>query len=149
MPIARHVRPWVQDVSGKLIKYRAPIAAKNRVPGDPTHFEKETASIKTSWNNICAEAKVEGATPKTLRHTMLTWLAMRGVPKEQRERLAGHAAAGTTSINYEHLTPDYLRAAIRELDAFFAELTRHTSVHLRSGYDPMAPIMDVIEGGRR
>ncbi|HEX9955508.1 MAG TPA: tyrosine-type recombinase/integrase [Allosphingosinicella sp.] len=148
VPMARHVRPWVEDVQGKLIKYRAPIAVRNQVPGGPTHFEKDTASIKTAWNAICREAKVEGATPKTLRHTMLTWLATCGVPKEERMALAGHAAQDTTSRNYEHLTPDYLRAAIREVDEFFRELTRHTRTHLRGGYDPMAPIVGIIEGGR-
>jgi hypothetical protein len=61
------------------------------IPGGPTHFERETASIKTSWNSVCEDAGIEGATPKTLRHTMLTWLAERGVPAEQRQKLAGHS----------------------------------------------------------
>jgi integrase len=75
------------------------------------------------------------ATPKTLRHTMLTWLAERGVPYEQRTALAGHASKGTTARNYEHLTPNYLRGAIREIDAFFEELAKHTTAHLRSAND--------------
>jgi len=74
---------------------------------------------------------VKGASPKTLWHTMLTWLAMRGVPKEQRSALAGHVAGDTTARNYEHLSPDYLRAAIDQIDAFFEELAKHTSAHLR------------------
>ena len=72
-----------------------------------------------------------GATPKTLRHTMLTWLARRGVPNEQRMALAWHAAQDTTARNYEHLSPDYLVAAIREVDTFFEALYEHTSAHLR------------------
>jgi len=78
VPIAKTVRPWVEGIEGKLIKYRVPIAEKNRVPGRPTHFERDTKSIKTTWNTVCDDAGVKGATPKTLRHTMLTWLAERG-----------------------------------------------------------------------
>lgn len=72
VPIARSVRPWVSSVEGKLISYRVPIAEKNRIPGGPTHFERPTSSIKTAWKAVCEDAGVAGATPKTLRHTMLT-----------------------------------------------------------------------------
>lgn len=93
---------------------------------------------KTVWNATCRAAGVEGATPKTLRHTMLTWLARRGVRKEQRMALAGHSAQDTTARNYEHLAPDYLQAAIHEVDAFFDELSKHTKVHLRYASDTQA-----------
>lgn len=135
VPIARHVLPWVAGVEGKLIKYRVPIAKKNQVPGGPQFFERETRSIKTVWKAVCKNAGVKGASPKTLRHTMLTWLAMRGVPKEQRSAFAGHVARDTTARNYEHLSPDYLRSAIVQIDAFFEELGKHTSVHLRYAND--------------
>ena len=128
VPIAAAVRPWVEGIEGKLIKYRVPTSAKTQAAGGPHYFERETRSIKTSWNAACADAGVCGATPKTLRHTMLTWLASRGVPFEQRRMLAGHSAQGTTARNYEHLSPDYLKAAIAEVDAFFVELRKHTAV---------------------
>ena len=66
---------------------------------------------------------------------MLTWLAERGVHPEQRQVLAGHARQGTTARNYEHLSPSYLREAVAEIDAFFAELTKHTKAHLRYAGD--------------
>lgn len=135
VPIARHVLPWVAGVKGKLIKYQVPIAKRNQVPGGPGFFERETRSIKTVWKAVCEDAGVKGASPKTLRHTMLTWLAMRGVAKEQRGALAGHVARDTTARNYEHLSPDYLRAAIDQVDAFFEELAKHTSAHLRYAND--------------
>ena len=131
VPIAKHVRPWIEGLEGKLIRYRIPIAEKNRVPGGPTQFERETRSIKNVWNAVCHDAGIEGATPKTLRHTMLTWLANRGVPAEQRQMLAGHSPQGATARNYELLSPDYLQAAIREVDALFGELAKHTKVPLR------------------
>ena len=58
---------------------------------------------------------------------MLTWLAERGVPYEQRQMLAGHSARGTTSRHYEHLSPFYLKDAIAEVDAYFDELRKLTS----------------------
>lgn len=131
VPIAKAVQPWVSGIEGKLISYRVPIAERKRVPGGPTHFTRPTASIKTAWKAACMDAGVKGATPKTLRHTMLTWLAERGVPSEQRQMLAGHRPQGTTARNYEHLAPTYLRAAIAEIDAYFDELAKLTSAHLR------------------
>jgi len=47
--------------------------------------------------------------------------------------LAGQVALDTTARNYEHLSPDYLRAAIDEVDAFFEELVKQISAHLRYG----------------
>ena len=142
VPIARHVLPWVTGIKGKLIKYRVPIAERNRVPGGPEFFERETKSIRTCWNKICADAEINGASPKTLRHTMLTWLAMRGVPKEQRNALGGHVARDTTARNYEHLSPDYLRAAVDQIDAFFDELSKHTHAHLRYANDTACEVAE-------
>lgn len=45
--------------------------------------------------------------------------------------LAGHAAQDTTAKNYEHLSPHYLRAAVAEIDAYFDELAKLTTAHLR------------------
>ncbi|MDQ3144949.1 MAG: site-specific integrase [Pseudomonadota bacterium] len=131
VPIAAAVLPWVSGMEGKIIAYRVPIAERNRTPGGPTHLVRETRCIKTAWKAICKDAGVTGATPKTLRHTMLTWLAERGVPKEQRMTLAGHSAQDTTAKNYEHLSPQYLRAAVAEIDAYFDVLADLTTAHLR------------------
>jgi integrase len=125
VPMAKAVRPWVVGIEGKLIKYRVPITRAEGGQG-PEFFVRETRSIKTSWKAACEDAGVTGATPKTLRHTMLTWLAERGVPYEQRQILAGHSARGTTARHYEHLSPSYLKAAIEEVDAYFVELRKLT-----------------------
>ena len=138
VPIAHAVRPWLVGVKGKIIKYKVPIAERHRAPGGPTHFERATSSVRTSWNAACRDAGVEGASPKTLRHTMLTWLAERGVPREQREMFAGHRPQGTTSRNYEHLSPSYLRDAIAGVDAFFERLSEHTQAHVRYSCDTRA-----------
>jgi integrase len=139
VPMAKAVRPWVVGIEGKLIKYRVQLAAGE--PGRaPEYFERETKSIKTSWNKACADAGVAGATPKTLRHTMLTWLAERGVPYEQRQVLAGHSARGTTARHYEHLSPSYLKAAIKEVDAYFVGLRKLTSAVDGPAVHPMKNI---------
>lgn len=143
IPLAKHVRPWVKGIRGKLIRYRVPIAEKNREPGAPDFFERETRSIRTAWNAICAEAGIEDATPKTLRHTMLTWLAQRGVPLEQLQLLAGHSSKSTTARNYIHLSPDYLQTAIDQIDAIFEELAKHTKVFLPCPSDPKRKLRDV------
>ena len=52
-------------------------------------------------------------------------------PQEQRMTLAGHSAQDTTAKNYEHLSPQYLSAAIAEIHAYFDELSKLTSAHLR------------------
>ncbi len=126
VPMAKAVRPWVIGIEGKLIKYRVAISRGDAGEG-AEFFERETKSIKRSWNAACDEAGVSGATPKTLRHTMLTWLAERGVPYEQRQILAGHSARGTTARHYEHLSPSYLKTAIEQVDVYFAELRKLTS----------------------
>jgi len=56
--------------------------------------------------------------------------------------LAGHAAQDTTARNYEHLSPDYLTTAIREVDAFFDERSKHTSAHLRYANDTEAEALE-------
>jgi hypothetical protein len=66
---------------------------------------------------------------------MLTRFATRDVPKEQRMAFADHEAQDTTARNYEHLTPGYLGAVIREVDCFFDEPCRHTTAHLRYASD--------------
>ena len=64
-------------------------------------------------------------------------------PQEQRMTLAGHSAQDTTAKNYEHLSPQYLSAAIAEIDTYFDELSKLTSAHLRyrndtTSADPVA-----------
>ena len=76
--------------------------------------------------------------PGTLRRTMLTWLAGRGVPKEQRMAI-GHKPQDYQAENYDRLTRDYLQAAVHEIDAFFDELTKHTDSHLRYSCDTREP----------
>lgn len=47
--------------------------------------------------------------------------------------LAGHKPQDTTMKNCEQARPDYLRAAVQEIDALFTELSKHMRVRLRYG----------------
>ncbi len=60
---------------------------------------------------------VPEAGPARLDDTMWEPGLTRGEPKEQRIALAGHKPQDTTARNHEHLTPDYLQAAVLEIDA--------------------------------
>ena len=77
-------------------------------------------------------ADVAGALPAALMHAGLD---VRVLIPGYRQVLAGHARQGTTARNYEHLSPDYLRDAIAQIDAFFDELAKHTKAHLRYARD--------------
>lgn len=69
-------------------------------------------------------------TPNTLRHTIHTFLAAKGVPKAQIDTAAGHATDAGTGDRYNHLRPGYLMDFIAGVEAFWAEVGKFTSVHL-------------------
>lgn len=172
VPIAGHVLPWVKGIKGKIIKLEMTTKEGNIVTRDTISIktawrdichdagvvrpklvdkedEKTKKIVKVPVLDDDGNPVMEpDATPKTLRHTMLTWLAKKGVPKEQRMILAGHAPRDTTAKNYEHLTPDYLADAIRAIDGWFEELSKHTSAHLRSVCDPEPVKLKVVNGGK-
>ncbi len=69
--------------------------------------------------------------PNTLRHSIHTFLAARGVPKAQIDTAAGHATDDGTGDRYNHLRPAYLTDFIDGIEAFWSEVGRFTQVHLR------------------
>ncbi|MDB5715222.1 MAG: hypothetical protein JWO15_2619, partial [Sphingomonadales bacterium] len=68
--------------------------------------------------------------PNTLRHSIHTFLAARGVPKAQIDTAAGHATDDGTGDRYNHLRPAYLTDFIAGIEAFWTEVSKHTNVHL-------------------
>ncbi|HEX7874145.1 MAG TPA: hypothetical protein VF475_14625 [Sphingobium sp.] len=75
-------------------------------------------------------------TPNSLRHTIITEMHRRGVPEAQIDAAAGHIGEGTGKRNYRHLRPDYLAQLIDAVESYWSELTRYTTVHLRSQHGP-------------
>lgn len=88
-------------------------------------------------------------TPNTLRHTIITEMHARGVAEAQIEAAAGHIGEGTNKRNYRHLRPDYLAELIESVEAYWQDMKRHTTVHLRSHCGPTVVSLAAARAGRR
>lgn len=179
VPICPTLAPWLEGLSGKVITYRTPIAEKNRQPDGPAYFEKPCHDLGNSFDKclvaagICREVfddagnqiwlpprrklgeiearpKLTGiGTPNTLRHTIITEMHRRGVPEGQIDTAAGHAGDSTGTRNYRHLRPDYLAELVTAVESYWSELTRFTTVHLRSQCGPKVVSMASARAGQR
>ncbi|MFS0737523.1 phage integrase SAM-like domain-containing protein [Sphingomonas sp. 1P06PA] len=179
VPVAPTLAPWLEGISGKVIKYRAAIAEKNRQPDGPEYFERDCYDLGNAFDACLIEAgitrpvldasgqpvmltarrklgetdarpKLRGrGTPNTLRHTAITEMHRRGVAEAQIEAAAGHAGEGTNKKNYRHLRPDYLAELIEAVDAYWSEMTRLTTVHLRSQCGPTVVSLAAARAGQR
>ena len=45
VPIAPTLKPWLEDLTGKVIRYRVPIAARKRTDAGPAFFERDTYDV--------------------------------------------------------------------------------------------------------
>lgn len=70
--------------------------------------------ISRDVGGVIKEAKLEGVSVHTLRHTFASHLAMAGVPIRTIQILMGHANITTTMI-YAHLSPEHLQGAVEKL----------------------------------
>jgi len=85
---------------------------------------RKVASIKTTWRKLRVAAALPAwFIPKTVRHTIATWLRQRGVPAWEVSGLLGHHAAGTTD-RYAKFDPKYLGDARRVLEEIVVDLAR-------------------------
>jgi len=59
VPVVPTLAPWLEDIDGKVIRYRVPIAEKNRHEGGPAHYERDTHDIGRAFEAclIAAHAK--------------------------------------------------------------------------------------------
>jgi len=153
VPIAPTLKPWLENAEGQIIQYQAP--RKPGPDGTPalpfTRTTSGSGAIRRAFAACCiaaAKAGTEGlaikegerwralATPNTLRHTVITELHRRGVPEAQIETAAGHRGEGTNKRNYRHLRPDYLAELIEAIEAYWQDMTKHTTAHQRSQHGP-------------
>ena len=158
VPIAPTLRPWLGEGTGKVIQYRT--SKFDAETGEWQEIVKPTNSIRTAFAKCLIEAGIceperdaqgdvimlpprsklgETETrPKmraigsvnTLRHTASTEMHRRGVPEAQIDLAAGHAGVGTNKKNYRHLRPDYLAELIDGVEAFWADVGKHTDAHI-------------------
>ncbi len=168
VPIAPTLAPWLEGLSGKVVRYRAPRSAENNATDEVDYFERHTSDIGKAFAACLVEAGIRRpdlelcrhamdekgvpimlpprkklgeteprpkvvaiGTPNTLRHSIHTYLAARGVPKAQIDAAAGHATDEGTGDRYNHLRPAYLTDFIAGIESFWAEVTRYSTVHLR------------------
>jgi site-specific recombinase XerD len=173
VPIAPTLKPWLEGLEGKVIRYRAPTTQATRDAGGPDFFERPTADLGNSFKACLVEAgnlypqfglseHIEDAegnpvwlpprkhlgetkprpsmkavgSPNTLRHSIHTFLASRGVPKAQIDTAAGHATDDGTGDRYNHLRPAYLKDFVRGIEAFWKQVGKYTTVHLQSQCNP-------------
>lgn len=136
-------RPWLDEMSGKLVIYRAPRKPdKNGEPQEP--YVRDTKSIRTAWKKLLADAGVPYRSPNTLRHTIISEMHALGVPEAQIDLASGHAGEGTNKRNYRHLRPEYLRDLTDGIESYFLRMDKHTQAHLR--YQRDTKIVRMVSG---
>lgn len=77
---------------------------------------KPVKSIKKGFFRACERAGLKGVSPHVLRHTAACWLAMDGASMKEIAHLLGHKDSRITERIYIHLSPDYLRNAVKSLE---------------------------------
>lgn len=165
VPIAPTLAPWLEGLSGKVIRYTVAASKARIAAGHPATFEYPVADVGKAFEKCLLEAGclhpdlglshhardkkgqllwlparaklgetarrpyIKGiGTPNTLRHSIHTYLAARGVPKAQIDTAAGHATDAGTGDRYNHLRPDYLKDFIAGVEAFWEDVSSYSPV---------------------
>jgi len=81
------------------------------------------------FRNLARKAGVK-ATPYTLRHTVATWLATRGVNSWERDMFMGHRRPDGNAMGnrYAHYEPKYLRGASNAIEALYEAIAAEMKV---------------------
>jgi len=89
-----------------------------KLPADSTLFvswqEKPMSDPRMWFAAACSEAKIEGVTWHTLRHTFASRLVMAGVDLKTVQELMGHKTIAMTA-RYAHLSPEHKLSALERL----------------------------------
>jgi integrase len=110
IPMADALRPWVTRSDGHLVEYRG----------------KPVRKINAVFRNV-RDAAGLGAdvVPYSLRHTMATELAGRGVPELEISAMLGHVMPNNrTSARYVKYRPDFMAASRQAVDEVINEIGR-------------------------
>ena len=86
-------------------------------PGQPLK------NIKRTWKTLCRMAKLENATPYSLRHSFVSGGVPAGVSLELLSDLAGHEDVQITDRVYRSRLDDAQRTAAETMGAHLRELT--------------------------
>jgi integrase len=81
---------------------------------------------------VTKEARIQGVTPHTLRHTTETQLAMKGVDIQGRMALLGHSSM-EMAIRYTHVTEEQLRGALLQIEGEVGQQGKRRRAASRKG----------------
>ncbi len=81
----------------------------------PSDLSERIAAIYNGWESLCRQAEVEGVTPHTLRHNLVSRLQAHGVAPRVVMDITGHKCIQTL-MRYSHATRDHRQAAVELMD---------------------------------
>jgi integrase len=110
LPMADWLRPWIERASGPLVAYRG----------------RPVAKIAGAFRTLRESAGFgSDVTAYTVRHTIGTELAARGVPELDIALIMGHRVpSNRTTGRYIHVAPERLTSARKALDEIAVEIGR-------------------------
>ena len=97
--LVAHARRWRRDGAAAVISYRG----------------KPVIKVRKSWAAACEAARIEGATPHTLRHTAITWAMQRGAPVIEACGYFG-VSQRTMEDVYLHHHPEYMGGVVAAME---------------------------------
>jgi integrase len=111
LPMPKWLRPWIETAhDGPLVAFR----------GKPV--KKIAGAIQTQRDGA---GFGPGVTAYTIRHSIATELAARGVPELETATILGHRmVSNRTTGRYLHEAPEHLARARKALDAIAKEIGR-------------------------
>jgi len=77
-------------------------------------------NVSKGFATVCRRLDIEDVSFHTLRHTCASWLRMQGADIHTVAALLGHRDL-RMAMRYQHLSPEFLGAAVDRLDSVFGE----------------------------
>ena len=116
IPMIPTLKPWLEE-SG-------PVYVLNH---GKHHKPYSRDGWRAMFNRLATRAELPGVTAYTIRHTVATEMARRGVPEFELKAMLGHAnvASGVTG-DYVHMRPEFLEHAVTAIEALLEEIGRLT-----------------------
>ncbi|MCW5568188.1 MAG: tyrosine-type recombinase/integrase [Dokdonella sp.] len=112
---ARHI-PLNADALDALTRWKKQAASEARLVFPSPKTGARMDNINSSWEEVCAAAKLADFRFHDLRHTFASRLVMAGVDLNTVRELLGHSDIRMT-LRYAHLGPDKLADAVAKLGA--------------------------------
>lgn len=105
VPIVPTLAPWLEDLSGKVIRYRAATSEKSRAAGGPDFFERETKDVGRAFEACLIAAHMANpslhlATHKTDTDGASVWLPPRAKLGETSERPAMRGLGSPNTLRH-------------------------------------------------